>query len=161
MRDCWARSLADCSGPISGEHIVTEALFDDVAVTVQGLPWCKDKAKTIGLSSLVKNVLCKNHNSRLSEADASAKSLRDALRVMASSEVEYKHPDVLRINGFSIERWCAKTLITFAAGTRTRIGSGRNPGRPSWSLVETAFGLRHFEPQAGLYWMGQVGITSL
>jgi len=162
MRDCWANSLGDCSGKMSGEHLVSDALFDDDTVTVQGLPWCKDQPKIIGLSSLVKNVLCTEHNSRLSEADETAKKFRDALRAMASSQNDHSAGEltpsaVNEVDGFSIERWCAKTIVTFAAGTSARIGDGRNRGKPSRSLVEIVFGQKHFESRAGLYWMGEVG----
>jgi hypothetical protein len=162
MKDCWANSLGDCSGRISGEHLVSQGLFDVGGVIVRGLPWCKNESKTIGLSSLVKNTLCTEHNSRLSEADESAKRLRDRLRVMAGSVANESVADLHQlpaghINGFSIERWCAKTIINFAAGTVTRIGNSWHRGKPSRSLTEIVFGLKQFEPQAGLYWVGAPG----
>lgn len=78
MRVCWAACLGGCSDKISGEHIITDGVFFTDTVKVKGLPWYPD-FKTIGLASLVKNALCRRHNSRLSTADARAIQLRDAV----------------------------------------------------------------------------------
>ena len=78
MRACWAESLGGCSDKISGEHIITDGVFLTDTVSVRGLPWCPD-FKTIGLASLVKNVLCVRHNSELSTADQGAIQLRNAI----------------------------------------------------------------------------------
>ena len=48
MRECWPRSLGDCSSSLSKEHTVTAALFEPDVVYVQGLDWCKDEPKAIG-----------------------------------------------------------------------------------------------------------------
>jgi len=63
------------------------------------------------------------------------------------------------VNGLAIERWCLKTLITIAFGGEFAIGNrDSRPGEPSRALVETAFGLRQFQPpRAGLHWMGDAG----
>ncbi len=161
MRTCWAACLGDCSDKLSGEHVITEGVFLDDAVKVKGLSWCLDEFKTIGLASFVKNVLCVNHNSRLSEADAGAIQLRKAICDSADLSEARKQlePQSWRVerfsvNGFALERWCLKTLITIAFGGPVTIGDGDMQGEPSRLLVETAFGLRQFQPpRAGLYWM--------
>src|SRR5580658_11065746 len=79
MRTCWAACLGGCSDKISGEHIITEGVFDNDSITVKGLAWCRDEFKTIGIKNLVKKVLCTKHNSQLSEADNAAIRLRKAL----------------------------------------------------------------------------------
>lgn len=79
MRKCWAACLGDCSEKISSEHIITNGAFLTDAVKVKGLAWWVDEFKTIGLASLVKNVLCTYHNSKLPEADVGAVQLRKAL----------------------------------------------------------------------------------
>jgi len=166
MRTCWAACLGDCSDKISGEHIITEGVFLADAVKVKGLPWCLDDFKTIGLASFVKNVLCEEHNSRLSEADVGAIQLRKAVCDTASlSEVrKLMQPQdwpVKRfpVNGYAIERSCLKTLITLAFGGQVPIGDGSpRPGEPSRALVEIAFALKQFQPpRAGAYWIGDVG----
>lgn len=166
MRRCWASCLGDCSDKISGEHIITNGTFLTDTVKVKGLPWCVDEFKEIGLASLVKNVLCTDHNSRLSEADAGAIQLRKALCEVADlSELRKQMPPQdwpakkFFVNGGALERWCLKTLITIAVDGKIPIGDGDSPGgEPPCDLVETAFGLRQFQPpRAGLYWMGQGG----
>jgi hypothetical protein len=166
MGTCWAACLGDCSDKISGEHIITDGVFLVDTVKVKGFSWCLDDFKTIGLASFVKNVLCTAHNSRLSEADVGAIQLRKALCDSASlSEVRKKMQphnwpvERFSVNGFALERWCLKTLITIAFGGQAPIGNGDSlPGEPSRALVETAFGLKQFQPQrAGLHWIGDVG----
>jgi hypothetical protein len=170
MRTCWATCLGDCSDKISGEHIITDGVFLVDAVKVKGLPWCLDEFKTIGLASFVKNVLCVGHNSRLSEADAGAIQLRDAICDSAdlSEARKQMEPQSWRVerfsvNGFAFERWCLKTLITIAFGGKIPIGDRDSPPwEPSRALVETAFGLRQFQsPRAGLYWIeaGEIRAT--
>lgn len=166
MRRCWASCLGDCSEKLSGEHIITNGAFLTDTVKVKGLPWCVGEFKEIGLASLVKNVLCTNHNSRLSDADAGAVQLRKALCDVADlSELRKRMPPQdwpvkkFSVNGFALERWCLKTLITIAFDRKLPIGDGDSPpGEPPCALVETAFGLKQFLPlRTGLYWMGQGG----
>jgi hypothetical protein len=166
MRTCWAAWLGDCSDKISGEHLITNGAFLTDTVKVKGLPWCVDEFKTVGLASLVKNVLCTNHNSRLSEADAGAVQLRKALCDVADlSESRMRMPSQdwplkkFTVSGFALERWCLKTLVTIAFGGKVPIGDGDSlPGAPPRALVETAFGLKQFQPpRTGLYWMGKGG----
>jgi hypothetical protein len=166
MRKCWAACLGGCSDKISGEHIISDGVFLDGSVKVKGLPWCLDNFKTIGLASLVKNVLCTTHNSRLSDADVGAIQLRRAICDSASlSEARAKMQphtwpvENFLVAGLAIERWCLKTLITIASGGKVPIGGGESqPGEASRALVETAFGLRRFESRpAGLHWIGDPG----
>src|SRR5260370_40531159 len=100
MNDCWAACLGDCSDKISREHIITAGLFLDDKLTVQGLPWCRDMPKEIGLAALTKKNLCTKHNSDLSVIDDAAiqsmNVLRESMRV-TNLRIEYKiaHPRVL------------------------------------------------------------------
>lgn len=166
MRKCWAACLGECSDKISGEHIITNGAFLTDTVKVKGFPWCMDEFKEIGLASLVKNVLCTNHNSRLSDADAAAIQLRKALCEMAHlSEPRKRMPvqdwpvKTFSVNGLGLERWCLKTLIAIAFDGKLPIGDGDSPPEePPRALVETAFGLKQFQPPLrGLSWMGQGG----
>jgi hypothetical protein len=159
LKQCWAQCLGDCSEKISAEHVVTAGTFTETSVRVKGLPWCLDEFKTIGLESLVRNVLCTHHNSRLSAVDEAAIRLRDALcGIAALSEARKKLApqawsiETFTANGFGIERWCLKTLLTIAFGGKVPIGDGdARPGMPPQELVEIAFGLRSFQPpRAGL-----------
>ena len=166
MNRCWAECLGDCSSKISAEHVVTAGTFTDSSVRVKGLPWCLDKFKTVGLESFVRKVLCRQHNSLLSPVDDAAIGLRDALCGIAalSKERNRTKPQVwpvksFVVDGFGVERWCLKTLMTLAFGGKVPIGEGDGrPGLPPSELVEIAFGFRNFQPgRAGLYWVGNAG----
>src|SRR5215510_10773417 len=115
---CWAKSLGDCEGPLSGEHYFTSGLFEGDKVFVYGLDWCREKPKEIGKKSLVKNILCKSHNERLSILDD------EAIRAFKIFAEERKLNDIRvqmkprywtlkrwSINGSLLERWFLKTLI--------------------------------------------------
>jgi hypothetical protein len=53
-KDCWAWSLGDCGGGISREHDVSQSVFPDQSIFVQGMDWCLDKAKEIRKTLLVR-----------------------------------------------------------------------------------------------------------
>ena len=72
MKDCWASSLGDCGGGISREHLVSESIFPNQSIYVQGMDWCLDAPKLVRIESLTAKILCRDHNSRLSELDAVA-----------------------------------------------------------------------------------------
>ena len=165
MRKCWAESLGNCSDTLSGEHIVSKGLFTNDMVVVQGLSWCTNEPKTIGLSSLTRNILCTHHNSILSPVDAAAivafNAFRESFRLTAIREtMKEKRWTVehLPIDGDGLERWFLKTLINIVAGGKEKIGPKSNmPGEPSDDLVEIAYGHHKFVPEAGLYFSGEVG----
>ena len=81
IQGCWAGSLGDCGGGISREHYVSECLFPNQSIFVQGLDWCLDKPKELRIESLTAKILCKDDNAALSELDAAAglafSSMRD------------------------------------------------------------------------------------
>ncbi len=162
---CWAAALGECSKKISGEHLISKSLFDDDAVIVQGFTWCLEQPKTIGLSSLVGNILCRKHNSDLSCLDSVAletfNAFRESVKITnARKGLNTKSWTLKRfvVNGASLERWFLKTLINLSFGGEWIIGMGSHPkGTPSKDLVETAFGLREFRDGSGLYLAGQSG----
>jgi hypothetical protein len=162
---CWARSIGGCSNKLSGEHIVSQSIFESEQLTVQGLAWCKDAPKTIGLSSLTAKILCREHNSELSELDSAA---GNAIRVIRQAEQLEKVRRSLkpqfwtvvrsRIDGPKLERWFLKTLINVTYENDFQIGTGpQAKGIPSADLVEIAFGRKRFTAYEGLYVVGYVG----
>jgi hypothetical protein len=62
----------------------------------------------------------------------------------------------LRTIGLELERWFLKTFINVAFGRKFPIFKPEiaREWRPSRDLVEIAFGLKRFEPRAGLYLVG-------
>jgi len=160
---CWAESLGGCDRKIRGEHLVSKCLFDDDAITVQGFPWCLKKPKTIGLSSLVRNILCKSHNSELSSLDSVAldafNAFRESVRlsnVRRGIKADYLTVKRFPIDGALLERWFLKTLINLSTGGQWIVGDG-GIGAPSDGLVQTAFGSKPFKHGAGLYIAAQSG----
>jgi hypothetical protein len=152
---------------MSGEHTVSKGLFTDDLVVVQGLSWCKDEPKTIGLSSLTRKILCTHHNSNLSQVDDAAiaafNAFRESVRLTDIREkIKERRWTVVRlpIDGDRLERWFLKTLINITIGGKEKIGLKSNtPGEPSSDLVEIAFGHRKFVPDAGLYNSQEAGET--
>jgi len=69
MNKCWASSLGDCEGKITREHLISKGLFLDDTIIVKGYSWCKDETIKVSLASLTSKILCKKHNSLLSEID--------------------------------------------------------------------------------------------
>jgi hypothetical protein len=168
MRRCWANSLGDCAGPISGEHLITAGLFGDAKLLfIQGMDWCKSELKEVAKKSLVKNVLCASHNSRLSVLDEEAirvskvfqegvrlQEVRDHLTVRRWSVARFE------VDGPLFERWFLKTLITLACDGDKKIGpDSLEIGRPSPQLVRVVYGLEQFRGRAGLYLLSNPGLT--
>lgn len=163
---CWASSLADCDQKLTREHVVSQCLFDTDQIMVQGFPWCLNEPKSIGLSNLVAKILCKKHNSALSDLDSAALDafnvFREAIR-LNDVRGKIRKPALWNVQRFVIdgpllERWFLKTLINVSFGKEWTIGSGTHTaGNPSKELVEIAFGLRQFENGGGLYVAGEAG----
>ena len=161
MKKCWAASLGNCSDKMSGEHLVTAGIFSTETVMVQGFPWCMNSPKEIGLNSLVRNVLCTDHNSRLSPIDEAAISLSDALKeCVRLRDVRGPFPSKrwTRINfdidGGKLERWCLKTLITLSIGGPMPLGpKSIDSSAPHEDLVALCYDQLKFDPPIGLYTM--------
>jgi hypothetical protein len=111
--------------------------------------------------------LCTTHNSNLSPVDEAAikafNVFRECVRLTGIREVMKErmwNKVRLVIDGAGLERWFLKTLINLTVGGKERIGPNSTvPGEPSAGLVEIAYGLRKFVPNAGLYSSLEVGET--
>ena len=68
--ECWAAPLGGCGGGISREHLVSKCVFPDQSIFVRGLDWCLDEPKEVRIETLTAKILCKDHNSALSELDS-------------------------------------------------------------------------------------------
>jgi hypothetical protein len=158
MKKCWAASLGGCSDKMSGEHIVSAGIFPGDKVSVQGLPWCLDAPKEIGLASFVKNILCTEHNNRLSPVDEAGiqtfKTINEFIRlghVRSSVPVRRWTVKKFDVDGINFERWCLKTLINLTVDGPARIGPRSQPNVPHHELVGICFGLTEFRHPAGMY----------
>jgi hypothetical protein len=162
---CWAACLEECDEKISREHTVSACLFESPEIVVQGFPWCLGKPRTVGLSSLVSKILCRKHNSMLTEVDSAALEALNIFRKL--SDLNNARENIFLRKGFHwtirhfcidgplLERWFLKTLINVSVGRTLKIGpDATSAGMPSSELVQIAFGRRGFQEWAGMYTSG-------
>jgi hypothetical protein len=167
---CWAASLGDCDGKISREHLISECFWDgEKSVFVQGLHWCLNEPKLIGVANNTGKILCEKHNNLFGEAggvDEVAGSARSLIeRAVELNNVRIKlrsrHYNRLhfRINGLMLERWFLKTLINLSHADPINIWAGNRADRiPADELVRIAFGLTAWPEHSGLWLaVGQAG----
>lgn len=117
---CWAASLGECEGPITNEHLVTEALFANrVRVEGAGAPWLPASAFDVSIRKLRANILCKKHNGELGRtADAAVLRLFRAL-LNVEHPLKLRGSHILRpptrrvIKGVHLARWLCKTHCNF------------------------------------------------
>jgi hypothetical protein len=165
MGRCWAKSLGDCSGPISGEHYISSGLFEQSELFVHGFNWCKNEIKQIPKKSLVANILCHGHNTRLSDVDnAGIQTFRvfqectELSNLRNTMKPRYWNIIHRNVDGPMLERWFLKTLINFACEGEQKIGPDSEiVGQPSDNLVRIVYGLDKFEGRAGLYLLASAG----
>jgi hypothetical protein len=145
-RTCWA-SLAPELGPCDGlskEHIVSKSVLlksrPDSPLLIEGHSRIRDG--TIGVNALTANILCRRHNSALSEIDATAASLVEWLNARAP-----ERNTELRANGPRLERWLLKTVVNHLASEQAS-PSGNHVER---LMVENVYGLEPMPPDCGMY----------
>jgi len=126
---------------------------------------CKDQPKTIGLTNLTAKILCKAHNSMLSDLDDAALACFNVLREHIRLNELRQHIVKKRwsVNQFSVdgpllERWFLKTLINISFNKNQPIGLGIHPaGTVNDELVKVCFGIQSFPEGAGLYLLAKRG----
>lgn len=156
---CWAFSLGDCDGKLSGEHYVSKSQFSGTSVVAHGLSWCRDEPKLVGINSLTKKILCRKHNTALCSLDSAAKHLLDAFEEIGNRESELRNGRsrlpfrVFPVAGEAIERWLLKTAINLT------FDPAAPESRPDPRYVRIVFGLDHFTAQEGLHWVVDIGDT--
>ena len=150
-RACWAASRGNCSTKMSGEHVLTEGLFFDRMLSVQGFK--RPLPPKVSRDSLKAKVLCKTHNSDLAPLDDEAIRLTNALRehIRATSPTQSQ----VSIDGWKMERWCTKTGIGLLASKWL----GDRPFFPDAGMVNVAFGEHRLPDDCGLYVVKKPAIT--
>ena len=141
---CWANSLGDCKGPMSREHIFSNATSrkdSKIPLAVKGMANMPDR--TIGFDGPTARILCQSHNSRLSILDSEAKKLADGLHKLVDGE---EHTTV-HVNGPLLERWALKTLINFLASGL----ADKKKRTPDRDLVLSTYGKTCLPGGCGLY----------
>jgi hypothetical protein len=152
MSKCCAEVLGDCSSG-SGEHPISQGIFEQDMIYVEGPAWLKDQRKVLPKASLVAGILCEKHNNDTSHLDAIASKVAAATRTLFTSNTE----TALTIDGFDYERWCLKSLINLAVSGWMKDGKA---GPPPKEYVEIVFRNRKLKSDAGLYVFHELtGIT--
>ncbi len=157
---CWAHELGGCGGGQSREHLVSESLWTGPSIEVVGFAWCKKKPIQIGIANFTSKILCRVHNSRLSEVDkggASAfRTLADAFQLLRARQQIANRPwmqQCYRIDGPPLERWFLKTTINLhlAQAKAPMWKTSRPSFTPPLELVRFAYGLDELNHPRGLY----------
>jgi hypothetical protein len=152
---CYMRELGSCVDPISGEHIVSEAvirvLMADGDFSISGLPWlAPGEEKILAPQNLRANCLCVKHNSALHPLDDAAQYFFASLKSYLEKDAESRHAIV---SGHDIERWLLKTAK--AAAVSKNLARGRAPLSGAFSRDATILNMlddpRHWPEGAGLY----------
>jgi hypothetical protein len=149
------KELGSCVGPVSGEHIVSEAvirvLMADGDFSISGLPWLTPgEAKILPPQSLRANCLCTKHNSALHPLDDAAKYFFASLKSFLEHDTGSRHA---LVSGHDIERWLLKTAK--AAAVSKNLARGRERLSGAFSRDEAILDMLdspHRWPEgAGLY----------
>lgn len=121
MEKCWAHLSGNCSEKISGEHLVSKGILEEMGgvIRVQGFNWCKDEPKEIGMNALQSNFLCVRHNNLLSNYDKEAINFFRIPEAWQKKSEFFKEkgfhirkiPIKYSFNGFLLERWFLKTMV--------------------------------------------------
>ncbi len=173
MRVCWAKCLGDCKGNITGEHIITEKIWQGNEIGVFGFSWCREKHQFIGVANFTKNMLCERHNSTLSPVDQGGIAAFDTFRKVsnvdeqrrANREAGFRSGRLdlftYSLDGPLLERWFLKTLINMetAGDQNLAIGPYLDEPQPTRELVEVVYGKRSLTGNAGLYVVTTLGQT--
>lgn len=149
---------------------MSAALWTGPTIIVAGLPWCKDGPKTVGVESITARILCRDHNSALSDTDSAAADAFQALKRAAAlndkrSKQRVRKWRVVRyeIDGGRLERWFLKTLINIVVSQQAKGTCWALSGSPLDQapdvLVRAAFGREPLARPMGLYAVGAVGET--
>jgi hypothetical protein len=118
---CYAANLGGCKPPISSEHFISRGILEQIGpkILIDGLPWA-GKQVALPATSLGSNVLCKHHNSLLSDVDVEAASMFRC----AKDVREGKRFGEILLDGDKIERWSLKVLSGLLASGNTRRADG-------------------------------------
>ncbi len=147
---CYAANLGGCKPPISSEHFISRGILEQIGpkIVIDGLPW-SNRQVALPATSLGSNVLCKHHNSLLSDVDVEAAGMFRCIKNFH----EGKRFDEIMLDGDKIERWTLKVLSGLLASGNTRRADGTSTKGfappPIWNRV--LFGLDRMPADCGLH----------
>jgi hypothetical protein len=150
---CYMKELGSCVPPISGEHIISEAvcrvLMGDGQFSISGVPWL-EAGETKIIAPPQANCLCTKHNSALSPLDAAAHYFFTSLRSYLEHDAGMRHA---LISGHDLERWILKTAKAAAASRNLARGRERLSGTfaRDEAILDMLDDPRHWPEGAALY----------
>ena len=153
VEKCYMKELGSCVPPISGEHIISDAvcqvLMGDGNFSISGVPWLEAGEVKI-IAPLQSKCLCRKHNSALSPLDAAAQYFFTSLKSYLEQDAGSRHA---LISGHDLERWILKTAK--AAAVSKNLARGRKPLSGAFSRDEAILDMLdapyHWPEGAGLY----------
>jgi hypothetical protein len=118
---CYASGLAGCCRQINGEHWVSRSIIELVEYgrgkCSKGVSVRKSRqeergeSKSLGVASLTGNILCTEHNGRLSALDVAGKKMFEAMEsVHYGCRAPQAREKVWRVDGDLLERFLLKVL---------------------------------------------------
>lgn len=121
---CYLNKYGGCSTKISGEHFVTHSIiklqsFDDPNVKVKHDTGYGIR-EFVQPKKFVANILCRNHNSQLSDVDDAAlevtKFLWNISTTYKCGTGEWGEPADITVSGDDFQRWVLKLLLNHVIG---------------------------------------------
>lgn len=137
-------------------------MFVGDEVDVQGYSWCRNERRRVSVASLTRKVLCRNHNSILSDIDYAGgearKAFSNAINNSSPTNPTVNSYRMAFIDGLRFERWCLKALVSLSFGGDLPIGSNaRGRGQVEDEIVRIVYGRSDFQENTGLYSIGNDG----
>ena len=143
-RKCWAACRGNCDS-LSREHIFSRAVFSKAetpSISVLGLVNVPDGP--VGKDGVASRILCRLHNSQLSELDAEAGRLAQEIH---SWNLGHSRRVDINVDANTLERWAMKTVVNhFASG----IGDDKK-WFPEPAVVKMIFGEMAIPHGVGLF----------
>jgi hypothetical protein len=155
IEKCYLKDGGSCVGPISGEHIISEAvirlLMGGGDFSVSGLPWLQaGEERVLSPKNLVANCLCSKHNSALHPLDDAALLFFENLNLLLEGDEQTPH---LLVSGHDMERWLLKTAKAMAVSKSFSLGRERFLGDflPGDSMLQLLDTCEAWPDRVGLY----------
>jgi hypothetical protein len=167
---CYARLLGNCSKEISKEHFISRNILEELhqsgGLRVGGMPWNAPGAVVaISPTSLAGKVLCRHHNSLLSDLDVLGGRFFKALNSIhaaSSGGLSSLRDAVYQFDGNGVERFFLKILLGGVASGNLR-GPGGTTATQGFdaSLLRRLFGEEAFPPATGMFLLGELNVPWL
>lgn len=158
---CYASALGGCSNIQSYEHYVSQGIFSNKLLTVEGQSWLKGEKKEVNYKKLGLPILCEKHNKALSPIDKHAHNLRKNIVEAEQLSLERHNlkrsaifpKKVFNINGNKLEQWAIKCAlgVMFENKDLRWHPDHAKPENPPVYLLNALYGLEKLKSPMGLY----------